>query len=45
MPRLSAIPETDPQASNRLLPLVYDELRLLAARKMAREYPGLASFT
>jgi len=30
----------DPQAASRLLPLVYDELRRLAAQKMARENPG-----
>lgn len=30
----------DPQAANELLPLVYEELRKLAAAKMARENPG-----
>lgn len=30
----------DVQAANQLLPLVYEELRQLAARKMARENPG-----
>jgi RNA polymerase sigma factor (TIGR02999 family) len=30
----------DPQAQDRLLPLVYDELRRLAARKMSSENPG-----
>jgi RNA polymerase sigma factor (TIGR02999 family) len=30
----------DPQAAEELLPLVYDELRKLAAAKMAREVPG-----
>ena len=30
----------DPQAGNELLPLVYDELRRLAAAKMANEIPG-----
>jgi RNA polymerase sigma factor (TIGR02999 family) len=30
----------DPQAAEQLLPLVYDELRRLAARKMANELPG-----
>src|SRR5262245_63053939 len=30
----------DPKASEALLPLVYDELRRLAAAKMARESPG-----
>lgn len=29
-----------PRASEELLPLLYDELRLLAARKMAAERPG-----
>jgi RNA polymerase sigma factor (TIGR02999 family) len=37
---LSAIEQGDPQAAERLLPLVYDELRKLAARKLARERPG-----
>ena len=37
---LSAIEQGDPQAADQLLPLVYDELRKLAARKMAREKPG-----
>jgi RNA polymerase sigma factor (TIGR02999 family) len=37
---LSAIARGDPQASHQLFPLVYDELRRLAARKMARESPG-----
>ena len=30
----------DPQAASQLLPLVYDELRKLAAHKLARETPG-----
>ena len=30
----------DPRASEELLPLVYDELRRLAARKLAHEQPG-----
>lgn len=30
----------DPQAATELLPLVYDELRRLAAQRMAREVPG-----
>ena len=30
----------DPKAANELLPLVYDELRKLAAARMAREAPG-----
>jgi RNA polymerase sigma factor (TIGR02999 family) len=37
---LSAIEHGDPQASEQLLPLVYDELRRLAAQKMAQEKPG-----
>ena len=37
---LSAIEEGDPHAAEQLLPLVYDELRKLAARKLAQERPG-----
>jgi RNA polymerase sigma factor (TIGR02999 family) len=37
---LSAIEQGDPRASEQLLPLVYDELRRLAAAKLARERPG-----
>jgi RNA polymerase sigma factor (TIGR02999 family) len=37
---LSAIEEGDPSASDQLLPLVYDELRKLAAQKLAQEKPG-----
>ena len=37
---LSAIERGDRQAAAQLLPLVYDELRRLAARKLAREKPG-----
>ena len=37
---LSAIEEGDPCASEQLLPLVYDELRRLAAERMAQEKPG-----
>ncbi len=37
---LSAIEEGDAQAAEHLLPLVYDELRKLAAAKMAQEQPG-----
>src|SRR5271155_4383236 len=37
---LSAIEEGDPQAAEQLLPLVYDELRQLAAEKLAHEQPG-----
>ncbi len=37
---LQATEEGGPQAAEQLLPLVYDELRKLAARKLAREKPG-----
>ena len=37
---LSAIEHGDPQAASRLLPLVYDELRRLAAVKMSQEASG-----
>jgi len=37
---LSAIEHGDPHAAEKLLPLVYDELRKLAAERMAREKPG-----
>jgi RNA polymerase sigma factor (TIGR02999 family) len=37
---LSAIEQGDPKAAAQLLPLVYDELRKLAARKLACEAPG-----
>jgi RNA polymerase sigma factor (TIGR02999 family) len=37
---LSAIEEGDPHAASKLLPLVYDELRRLAANKLAQERPG-----
>lgn len=37
---LSAIEEGDPDAAEELLPLVYDELRKLAAAKLAHEKPG-----
>ncbi|MSR60199.1 MAG: sigma-70 family RNA polymerase sigma factor [Planctomycetaceae bacterium] len=37
---LSAIEQGDPQASEQLLPLVYEELRRLAAQRMAVEKPG-----
>ena len=36
---LSAIEQGEPQAAEQLLPLVYDELRKLAAQKMAQESP------
>ena len=38
---LSAIEQGDPHAAGQLLPLVYDELRRLAAQKLAHESPGL----
>lgn len=37
---LSAIEEGDPQAAEQLLPLVYAELRKLAAKKLAKEKSG-----
>jgi RNA polymerase sigma factor (TIGR02999 family) len=37
---LSAIDQGDPHAAEQLLPLVYEELRLLAAQKLAQEKPG-----
>jgi RNA polymerase sigma factor (TIGR02999 family) len=37
---LSAVEQGDPHAANQLLPLVYDEMRKLAAQKMAQEAPG-----
>jgi RNA polymerase sigma factor (TIGR02999 family) len=37
---LSAIDQGEPHAAEQLLPLVYDELRKLAARKLAHEKPG-----
>jgi RNA polymerase sigma factor (TIGR02999 family) len=37
---LSAIEQGDPSAADKLLPLVYDELRKLAAQKLAHESPG-----
>lgn len=38
---LNAIEQGDARATEELLPLVYDELRLLAAQKLSRELPGL----
>src|SRR5947208_16229661 len=38
---LSAIEQGDPHAAEQLLPLVYDELRKLAAQKLRQESPGL----
>ena len=37
---LNAIEQGDPSAAEQLLPLVYEELRKLAAQKMAQENPG-----
>jgi RNA polymerase sigma factor (TIGR02999 family) len=37
---LSAIEQGDPNAASQLLPLVYDELRRLAAERLAHEKPG-----
>src|SRR5881296_3295708 len=37
---LNAIEQGDPCAAEQLLPLVYEELRKLAAEKMAQEKPG-----
>jgi RNA polymerase sigma factor (TIGR02999 family) len=37
---LSAIDQGDPHAAEQLLPLVYEELRKLAAAKLAQEQPG-----
>src|SRR5579864_7224220 len=37
---LSAIEQGDPHAAGELLPLVYDELRKMAAQKMNQEKPG-----
>src|SRR5262245_60442309 len=37
---LSAIEQGDPSAADQLLPLVYDELRRLAAHRLAHEKPG-----
>jgi RNA polymerase sigma factor (TIGR02999 family) len=39
-PILSAIEQGDPHAAEQLLPLVYDELRRLAAAKLTQEAPG-----
>ena len=39
---LSAIEHGDARAAEQLLPLVYDELRKLAAAKLAQEKPGQA---
>ena len=37
---LATIEQGDPHAAEQLLPLVYDELRKLAAQKLAQEKPG-----
>jgi DNA-binding GntR family transcriptional regulator len=37
---LSAIEQGDASAAEQLLPLVYEELRQLAAQKLAHEQPG-----
>ena len=37
---LAAVGQGDPQAAEQLLPLVYAELRQLAAQRLARERPG-----
>jgi RNA polymerase sigma factor (TIGR02999 family) len=37
---LNAIDQGDPDAAGQLLPLIYDELRKLAAQKLAQETPG-----
>jgi RNA polymerase sigma factor (TIGR02999 family) len=37
---LSAIERGDPRAAEELLPMVYDELRRLAAQRLSREAPG-----
>jgi RNA polymerase sigma factor (TIGR02999 family) len=37
---LQALEQGDPHAPDQLLPLVYDELRKLAAQKLAQEKPG-----
>jgi RNA polymerase sigma factor (TIGR02999 family) len=37
---LNAIDQGDPHAAEQLLPLIYDELRRLAAQKLASEKPG-----
>ncbi|MHC4496785.1 MAG: ECF-type sigma factor [Planctomycetota bacterium] len=37
---LNAIEQGDAKAADKLLPLIYEELRLLAAQKMSQESPG-----
>ena len=38
--RILSVIDQDPQAAERLLPLVYEELRRMAVEKMAQERPG-----
>ena len=40
---LDAIEQGNPQVAEQLLPLVYKELRRLAAQKLSREAPGRRS--
>lgn len=37
---LNGLPSDDPKIASQLLPLVYDELRILARQKLAKELPG-----
>ena len=37
---LVAVGQGDPNAASKLLPLIYDELRKLAAQRMSKERPG-----
>jgi len=37
---ITAIERGEPRAAEELLPLVYDELRRLAAQKLSQEKPG-----
>jgi hypothetical protein len=39
-PLLSALDQGDPHAASRLVPLAYDELRKLAAQRIAQEQAG-----
>ena len=41
---LAQIEQGDPSAAEQLLPLVYDELRKLAAVRLANEKPGQSAF-
>ena len=38
--RMTLLTETDPHTTAQLVPLVYDDLRRLAARRLAKEAPG-----